>query len=233
MPSLPDPAAEAIALASGALAAPADHIGAAQAQAVRTWKALADGVWALQQLQPEELGGDAGGAAGAGGLARALALEAGAEAQAGGVLEAAAAAGGGLARILALGSDLRRELAALGAAERAVPDYAAAFADDAAFAARVNAVVGSERAAPEATLRRGVAAGERRLRNIDAVLAAAVRVVLEEPPRGVAGEDAWAEGEGEGLDAPSALDRIGFVGPGAGEPLVRARRRGAADAMEE
>ena len=229
MGGLPDPAAEAAALASGLLVAPVDHVSAAQAQSVRFYKALADTVWALQQLRPDELaagGGADGAGAGAGsggagagtGLARALALEAGAEAQAGGVLAGAAAAGGGLARILALGRDLQRELVALGSATRAEPDYAAAYADDAAYPARVNAVVGSEREAPEAALRRGVAAGERRLRNIDAVLAAAVKIVLDEEPRGVAGA---------ARHAPSAFDRLAIVGPGAGEPLVRARRRAA------
>jgi hypothetical protein len=233
----PDAAAEALALAAGA--APPDHIAAAQAQTVRFFKALADTVWAVQQLRPEEAEAEAEAAAqaaagaGAGGtgtgLARALALEAGAEARAGGVLAGAGAAGGVAERILALGRDLRRELAALESLTRAVPDYAAAFSDDAAFAARVNAVVGAERAGPEATLRRGVAAGERRLRNIDAVLAAAARVVLDEEPRGVAGEGAGAgarAGAGAGAGAEGVFDGVALVGSGADVPLIAGRRRG-------
>ena len=97
------------------------------------------------------------------------------------------------------------------ALDAAVPDYAASFGDDATFEARTNAAVGSERGAPEALLLRGIAAGERRLSNIDGVLAAAVRIVLEEAPRGA----------DLGLEA-SVLDRVSVVGPGSDETFVRA-----------
>jgi len=187
---------------------------------VRFWKRYADTVYYVQQMRPDEL--DA---------ASPVAAEAAAAAAAAAAASAAGAAGGapgadddeamgagvGVGKILRLGAGLRRELEALARACRAVPDYAAAFGDDAEFEARVAEITGAERAAPEAALLRGIEAGEQRLANIDAVLAAATRIALAGDASAAGAGGAGGAG---GDDLEALFSGIEISGPGGDLPLI-------------
>jgi hypothetical protein len=156
-------------------APPLDLISSAQNELVKFAKGFADTIYYAQQMQPEELDSPTAGASSSSSSSSVMVDERN--------------AGEGVAKILNLGAALSRDFEDLVTSIQQVPDYAAAYSNDKEYEKRLLSITKDEREGPRETLRRGIEAGRKRLRNIDAVLCAATRYALNEPLYGVAGRN--------------------------------------------
>lgn len=156
-------------------APPLDLISHAQDNVVKFAKAFADTVYYAQQMQPEELDTPTAGSSSSSSSSSEMVDERN--------------VGVGVAKILNLGANLSRDFEEMVNSIQQVPDYAAAYSNDEAYEKRLLSITKDERDGPRETLRRGIEAGRKRLKNIDAVLCAAARYALNEPLHGVAGSN--------------------------------------------
>jgi hypothetical protein len=156
-------------------APPLDLISSAQNELVKFAKGFADTIYYAQQMQPEELDSPTAGASSSSSSSSVMVDERN--------------AGEGVAKILNLGAALSRDFEDLVTSIQQVPDYAAAYSNDEEYEKRLLSITKDEREGPRETLRRGIDAGRKRLRNIDAVLCAATKYALNEPLYGVAGRN--------------------------------------------
>jgi len=175
-------------------APPLDLISHAQDNVVKFAKAFADTVYYAQQMQPEELDTPTAGSSSSNSSSE---------------MVDEMNVGVGVAKILNLGANLSRDFEELVTSIQQVPDYASAYSNDEAYEKRLLSITKDERDGPRETLRRGIEAGRKRLKNIDAVLCAAARYALNEPLHGVAGsnEDLIDDDDNRNIDGDDHKDK--------------------------